>query len=73
MGILPDWKTGLTMNINDIAILILASIFLVVFAIVSALALLWEIRNSWKRDEMHKLQMREMIDKIEQLINSIKK
>ncbi len=60
------------MNINDIAILIIASIFLVVFAIVSAMMLIWEIRNSCKRDEMHKLQMREMIDKIEQLINSIK-
>ncbi len=60
------------MNINDLAILIAGSIFLVMFAIVSVLALLWEIRNSWKRDKMHKLQMREMIDKIEQLINSIK-
>jgi uncharacterized paraquat-inducible protein A len=61
------------MNINDIAILILASIFLVVFAIVSMLTLFWEIRHSKKRDEMHKEQMQEMIDKIQQLINSIKK
>lgn len=61
------------MNINDLAILVLASIFLVVFAIVSALMLFWEIRNSRKRDKMNKDQMMEVIQKIEQLINSIKK
>lgn len=61
------------MNTNDLAILVLASIFLVVFAIVSALMLFWEIKNSRKRDEMNKAQMMEVINKIEQLINSIKK
>lgn len=61
------------MNINDLSILVLASIFLVVFAIVSALMLFWEIKNSRKRDEMNKAQMMEVIEKIEQLINSIKK
>lgn len=61
------------MNINDLSILVLASVFLVVFAIVSALMLFWEIKNSRKRDEMNKAQMMEVIEKIEQLINSIKK
>lgn len=61
------------MTTYDVAILVLASIFLVVFAIASAMILIWEIRHSRKRDEMHKVQMREMISKIKQLINSIKK
>lgn len=61
------------MNINNLAILIAGSIFLVMFAIASAMMLLWEIRHSRTRDEAHKAQMREMIDKIQQLINSIKK
>jgi len=61
------------MTTYDVAILVLASIFLVVFAIVSVMILIWEIRHSRKRDEMHKIKMREMIGKIEQLINSIKK
>lgn len=61
------------MNINDLAILVLASIFLVVFAIASAMILIWEIRHSRKRDKMNKAQMMEVIKKIEQLINSIKK
>lgn len=61
------------MNINDLAILVLASILLVVFAIVSALMLILEIRHSRKRDKMNKAQMMEVIKKIEQLINSIKK
>ena len=60
------------MNINNLAILIAGSIFLVMFDIASAMMLLWEIRNSRTRDEAHKAQMREMIDKIQQLINSIK-
>lgn len=60
------------MNINNLAILIAGSIFLVMFAIASAMMLLWEIRNSRTRDEANKAQMREMIDKIQQLINSIK-
>lgn len=60
------------MNTNDLAVLVLASIFLVVFAIVSVALLWWEIKHSRWRDETHKMQMREMIDKIQQLINSIK-
>jgi len=60
------------MNINDISILVLASIFLVIFAIVSTVTLILEINHSRKRDAIHKAQMREMITKIEQLIKSIK-
>ncbi len=60
------------MNVNNLAILVACSIFLVMFAIASAMMLLWEIRHSRTRDEAHKAQMREMIDKIQQLINSIK-
>lgn len=60
------------MSTNDLAILVLASIFLVVFAIASTIILYWEIRHSRKRDEMNKAQMREVIQRIEQLINSIK-
>lgn len=61
------------MTTYDVAILVLASIFLVVFAIASAMILIWEIRHSRKRDKMNKAQMMEVIKKIEQLINSIKK
>lgn len=60
------------MNVNNLAILVAGSIFLVMFAIASAIMLLWEIRHSRTMDEAHKAQIREMIDKIQQLINSIK-
>ena len=61
------------MDANNIGILVISAFFLLAISVTSFLILLSEVRMNKKRDEVNKQQLKEVIDRVEELINEIKK
>ena len=61
------------MDANNIGILVISAFFLLAISVTSFLILLSEVRMNKLRDEENKRQLRGVIDKVQELINEIKK
>ena len=61
------------MSGDSLMILVLASIFLLVFSIGCFLVLIYEVRLNAKRDKFFRTQMGQLLNQITDLINQIKK